>query len=63
MVCVAHNLNLLRKLADEVMIMYNGEIVELNKTKELFENPQHNYTKFLIKAENYNLTRNDFLKY
>jgi ABC-type dipeptide/oligopeptide/nickel transport system ATPase subunit len=55
MICVAHNLRLLRKLTDEVMIMYNGEIVEKNKSTELFENPQHQYTKFLLKAEKYDL--------
>jgi ABC-type oligopeptide transport system ATPase subunit len=62
MICVAHNLRLLRKLSDEVMIMYNGKIVEKNKTQELFENPQHKYTKFLLKAEKYDLKYEEFLK-
>jgi ABC-type dipeptide/oligopeptide/nickel transport system ATPase subunit len=59
MICVAHNLPLLRKLSDEVMIMYNGEIVEKNNTSELFSNPQHSYTKFLLKAEKYDLKYED----
>ncbi len=59
-ICIAHNLNLLKKLADEVIILYNGEIVEKNKSDLLFNSPQHNYTKFLLKAENYNLTYDDF---
>jgi ABC-type dipeptide/oligopeptide/nickel transport system ATPase subunit len=62
MICVAHNLRLLRKLSDEVMIMYNGKIVEKNKTQELFENPQDKYTKFLLKAEKYDLKYEEFLK-
>jgi peptide/nickel transport system ATP-binding protein len=61
MICIAHNLRLLRKLSDEVMIMYNGEIVEENSSKELFENPQHQYTKFLLKAEKYDLSYEEFL--
>ncbi len=59
MICVAHNLPLLRKLSDEVMIMYNGEIVEKNNSSELFANPQHAYTKFLLKAEKYDLKYED----
>lgn len=62
MICVAHNLRLMRKLTDEVMIMYNGEIIEKNKSKELFENPQHQYTKFLLKAEKYDLSYEEFQK-
>ncbi len=60
MICVAHNLRLLRKLADEVMIMYNGEIAEKNKSEELFANPQHQYTRFLLKAEKYDLKYEEF---
>ncbi len=60
MICVAHNLRLLRKLSDEVMIMYNGEIVEKNSSEELFANPQHQYTKFLLKAEKYDLKYEEF---
>jgi peptide/nickel transport system ATP-binding protein len=60
MVCVAHNLRLLKKLSDEVMIMYNGKIVEKNNSNELFSNPQHPYTQFLLKSESYNLSYDDF---
>ena len=55
MICITHNLKILRKLADEVLIMYRGEIVERGKTNELLSEPKHPYTKFLLKAENYNL--------
>lgn len=55
MICISHNLPLLRKLCDEIIIMYNGEIVEKNTTKEIFETPQNSYTKFLLKAEKYDL--------
>ncbi|HKI77375.1 MAG TPA: ATP-binding cassette domain-containing protein [Ignavibacteriaceae bacterium] len=55
MICVAHNLKILRKLADRIFVMYNGEIVESGKTKEIFETPKNDYTKFLLRCENYDL--------
>ena len=63
MICISHNLRIQRKLCDEIMIMYNGEIVEMNKSKELFENPMHQYTKFLLKAERYDLSYEEFGKW
>jgi len=62
MICIVHNLKLIRKLADEMLIMYKGEIVERGKTKELFTEPRHPYTKFLLKAENYDLSYEEFIK-
>ncbi len=56
MICVAHNLKILQRLADEIIIMYKGEIVEKGETNNIFQNPQHPYTKLLLKAEEYNLT-------
>jgi ABC-type dipeptide/oligopeptide/nickel transport system ATPase subunit len=55
MICVAHNLKILRKLADKIFVMYNGEIVESGNTEDIFNSPQNDYTKFLIKCENYDL--------
>lgn len=62
LICVAHNLRMLRKLTDEVIIMYNGKIVEKNISHEIFINPQHPYTQFLLKAENYDLSYEEFKK-
>jgi oligopeptide transport system ATP-binding protein len=45
---ITHDLNLLRFLSDRVAIMYLGEIVELSKTKELFDHPMHPYSRALI---------------
>jgi peptide/nickel transport system ATP-binding protein len=56
MICIAHNLKILRKLCTEVLILYNGEIIEHDKTEVIFNLPKHPYTKFLLKAENYNLS-------
>jgi len=59
MICVAHNLKILRKLAGRIIIMYNGEIVESGSTEEIFNSPKNDYTKFLLKCENYNLKYED----
>lgn len=55
MICVAHNLKILRKLAHRIFVMYNGEIVENGETEKIFDSPENDYTKFLLKCENYDL--------
>jgi len=39
-----------RALADEVLVMKNGKIVERGSAKNIFEKPKEDYTKALIKA-------------
>ncbi len=56
MICIAHNLKILRKLCNEIIIMYNGEIAEKGNTEKIFDKPEHPYTKFLLKAEGYELS-------
>jgi len=45
---IAHDLNVVKRLSDEVCVMYQGKIVEQAKTAELFSNPTHPYTKLLL---------------
>ncbi|MFZ4124865.1 MAG: ABC transporter ATP-binding protein [Rickettsiales bacterium] len=47
---ITHDLTVVRKVADRVAVMREGKIVETGKTKEVFENPQHDYTKMLLAA-------------
>ncbi len=48
---ITHDLGIVRKIADRVCVMKDGEIVETGKTAEIFRNPQHPYTKMLLSAE------------
>ncbi len=45
---ITHNLGLISEIADEVLVMYKGQIVEKNTTSEIFKNPSHPYTKGLM---------------
>jgi microcin C transport system ATP-binding protein len=51
MLLITHDLGIVRKMADRVCVMNNGEIVERGETRVLFANPQHPYTKHLIASE------------
>ena len=45
---ISHDLSVINQIADRVMVMYLGNILEIANTKELFTNPRHPYTKSLI---------------
>ncbi|MGB0570735.1 MAG: ABC transporter ATP-binding protein [Alphaproteobacteria bacterium] len=48
---ITHDLGIVRKMADRVAVMQQGEIVELRETEELFTSPSHSYTRQLLNAE------------
>ncbi|MFL4469813.1 ABC transporter ATP-binding protein [Tateyamaria armeniaca] len=48
---ITHDLGIVRRIADRVCVMQNGEIVETGPTAEIFANPQHPYTQKLLSAE------------
>jgi peptide/nickel transport system ATP-binding protein len=48
MIFISHDLAVIREIADEVAVMYRGEIVEQGHAEDIFHNPQHPYTKGLL---------------
>ncbi len=48
MIFITHDLAVMSEIADELLVMYKGRIVEQGPAKQLFENPQHPYTKGLL---------------
>ncbi|MCR6670631.1 dipeptide ABC transporter ATP-binding protein [Devosia ginsengisoli] len=49
-VFISHDLSVVRYIADEVMVMYFGDVVEHGTRDEVFSNPQHEYTRTLFAA-------------
>lgn len=47
---ISHNFGVISEMADRVMVMYAGKIVEQGLTAEVLQNPQHPYTRGLMRA-------------
>ena len=50
MIFIAHDLSMVKYISDRVAVMFRGKIVELGSPDEVYNNPQHIYTKSLISA-------------
>lgn len=48
MLFISHDLNIVKQLADKILVMFKGEIVEQGSTLEVFNHPKHPYTKGLL---------------
>ena len=47
---ISHDLNLVRYLSDRIAVMNKGQIVEYKETTDLFQNPEDEYTKYLLSS-------------
>ena len=59
MICISHDLKILRKFTHKVIVLQNGRIVEIADTSKIFTLPEHHYTKFLLSAEEFSLTEDE----
>jgi len=50
LVFISHDLSVVRRIADQIMVMYLGKVVEQGNAKTIFENPCHPYTQALLGA-------------
>jgi len=48
---ITHDLGIVAEMADYVVVMYAGKVIEEAQVKELFKNPKHPYTRGLLKAK------------
>lgn len=51
MLFISHNLGIVKKLADKVAVMQQGDIVEYNNKQRIFLRPEHEYTQTLLNSE------------
>ncbi|MDR1807885.1 MAG: ABC transporter ATP-binding protein [Propionibacteriaceae bacterium] len=49
-ILITHNMGVVADLADRVAVMFRGELVETGPARQVFENPQHPYTRHLLSA-------------
>jgi len=48
MLCVTHEMGFAKQVADRVIFMDEGEVIESNTPHEFFDNPQHDRTKLFL---------------
>ncbi|MGY5764052.1 ABC transporter ATP-binding protein [Brachybacterium sp. DNPG3] len=47
---VSHDLSVVRNISDRIAVMYKGRIVEMGRTEDVFDHPEHPYTQALLSA-------------
>jgi len=50
LVFISHDLGVVRRIADQIMVMYLGKVVEQGESSKIFANPSHPYTQALLGA-------------
>ena len=57
---ISHDLGVVKQVADETVVLKNGQVVEAGVTRAVFNDPSHNYTRMLLAAA---LRREDYADY
>lgn len=57
---ISHDLKFLREISSNILILHHGEIIEEGPTEQMLSSPSHEFTKFILSAENYELKQEDF---
>jgi peptide/nickel transport system ATP-binding protein len=47
---ISHDLSVVKYMADQVMVMHQGKVVEMANSDDLYRHPQHPYTQALLNA-------------
>ena len=51
LVFISHDLSVVRRLCDRIIVLQDGEVIEQSKAKKLFEEPKHTYTCLLYTSD------------
>lgn len=49
-ILITHDLGVVAEMADRVAVLYAGQVIEIGSVSQIFKNPQHPYTKSLLKS-------------
>lgn len=58
-VCISHELEILKNLANRIVVLLAGKVVEISDNANFFSTPRHPYSKYLIEADEYKLAADD----
>ena len=59
LICISHDLKILKNFTETLIILHKGKIIENGNTKNILNHPTHPFTKFLVRAEAYALSREE----
>ena len=62
-ICISHDIKLMGKFAEKIIVMKDGEIVEEGKVDYIYNSPKNSYTKLLLKATEYRLEYNELAQF
>jgi len=55
-ILISHNLGIVRHFSDEIMVLSQGQVMEVGKTADILNKPKHKYTKKLIMSQRFQLS-------